>query len=276
MNAKPIGVFDSGYGGLTILEEFRCKLPQYDYLYLGDNARTPYGNRSFELVNQFTLEAVQYLFNQGCRLVILACNTASAKALRNIQQHFLPTLEHNSRVLGILRPTVESLGPLSKTRHVGLVGTQGTVQSGSYPIEIHKLFPDIQLESEACPMWVPLVENGEHDSPGASFFVKKHLDRLFGRDPLIDTLVLACTHYPLLINQIRKHSPDRVSIITQGKLVADSLSDYLRRHPEIDELCSKGGSCRYLTTEAEEKFQEMASVFTHSSISVQQVHLNSR
>ncbi|NLB02148.1 MAG: glutamate racemase, partial [Bacteroidales bacterium] len=270
------GVFDSGYGGLTILEEFRCKLPQYDYLYLGDNARTPYGNRSFELVNQFTLEAVQYLFNQGCRLVILACNTASAKALRNIQQHFLPTLEHNSRVLGILRPTVESLGPLSKTRHVGLVGTQGTVQSGSYPIEIHKLFPDIQLESEACPMWVPLVENGEHDSPGASFFVKKHLDRLFGRDPLIDTLVLACTHYPLLINQIRKHSPDRVSIITQGKLVADSLSDYLRRHPEIDELCSKGGSCRYLTTEAEEKFQEMASVFTHSSISVQQVHLNSR
>ena len=276
MNAKPIGVFDSGYGGLTILEEFRCKLPQYDYLYLGDNARTPYGNRSFELVNQFTLEAVQYLFNQGCRLVILACNTASAKALRNIQQHFLPTLEHNSRVLGILRPTVESLGPLSKTRHVGLVGTQGTVQSGSYPIEIHKLFPDIQLESEACPMWVPLVENGEHDSPGASYFVKKHLDRLFGRDPLIDTLVLACTHYPLLINQIRKHSPDRVSIITQGKLVADSLSDYLRRHPEIDELCSKGGSCRYLTTEAEEKFQEMASVFTHSSISVQQVHLNSR
>ncbi|MCK9300123.1 MAG: glutamate racemase [Bacteroidales bacterium] len=276
MNAKPIGVFDSGYGGLTILEEFRCKLPQYDYLYLGDNARTPYGNRSFELVNQFTLEAVQYLFNQSCRLVILACNTASAKALRNIQQHFLPTLEHNSRVLGILRPTVESLGPLSKTRHVGLVGTQGTVQSGSYPIEIHKLFPDIQLESEACPMWVPLVENGEHDSPGASFFVKKHLDRLFGRDPLIDTLVLACTHYPLLINQIRKHSPDRVSIITQGKLVADSLSDYLRRHPEIDELCSKGGSCRYLTTEAEEKFQEMASVFTHSSISVQQVHLNSR
>ncbi|MFA7358130.1 MAG: glutamate racemase [Bacteroidales bacterium] len=276
MNAKPIGVFDSGYGGLTILEEFRCKLPQYDYLYLGDNARTPYGNRSFELVNQFTLEAVQYLFNQSCRLVILACNTASAKALRNIQQHFLPTLEHNSKVLGILRPTVESLGPLSKTRHVGLVGTQGTVQSGSYPIEIHKLFPDIQLESEACPMWVPLVENGEHDSPGASFFVKKHLDRLFGRDPLIDTLVLACTHYPLLINQIRKHSPDRVSIITQGKLVADSLSDYLRRHPEIDELCSKGGSCRYLTTEAEEKFQEMASVFTHSSISVQQVHLNSR
>jgi glutamate racemase len=276
MNAKPIGVFDSGYGGLTILEEFRCKLPQYDYLYLGDNARTPYGNRSFELVNQFTLEAVQYLFNQSCRLVILACNTASAKALRNIQQHFLPTLEHNSRVLGILRPTVESLGPLSKTRHVGLVGTQGTVQSGSYPIEIHKLFPDIQLESEACPMWVPLVENGEHDSPGASYFVKKHLDRLFGRDPLIDTLVLACTHYPLLINQIRKHSPDRVSIITQGKLVADSLSDYLRRHPEIDELCSKGGSCRYLTTEAEEKFQEMASVFTHSSISVQQVHLNSR
>ncbi len=275
MNAKPIGVFDSGYGGLTILEEFRRKLPQYDYLYLGDNARTPYGNRSFELVNQFTLEAVQYLFSQGCRLIILACNTASAKALRNIQQHYLPGLEHNSRVLGVLRPTVEALGILTKSGHVGLVGTQGTVQSGSYPIEIHKLFPDIQLESEACPIWVPLVEYGEYDSPGASYFVKKHLDRLFGRDPLIDTLVLACTHYPLLINQIRRHSPPGVRIVTQGKLVAESLSDYLQRHPEIEELCSKGGSCRYLTTEAEEKFQEMASVFTHSSIHVQQVHLNS-
>ncbi len=275
MNAKPIGVFDSGYGGLTILEEFRRKLPHYDYIYLGDNARTPYGNRSFELVNQFTLEAVRYLFGQGCRLIILACNTASAKALRNIQQHYLPGLEQNSRVLGILRPTAEALGSLTKSGHVGLVGTQGTVQSGSYPIEIHKLFPHIQLESEACPMWVPLVENGEHESPGASYFVKKHLDRLFGRDPLIDTLVLACTHYPLLINQIRRHSPPEVRIVTQGRLVAESLSDYLRRHPEIEELCSKGGSCRYLTTEAEEKFQEMASVFSHTSISVQQVHLNS-
>ncbi|MDD2559051.1 MAG: glutamate racemase [Bacteroidales bacterium] len=275
MNAKPIGVFDSGYGGLTILEEFRRKLPQYDYLYLGDNARTPYGNRSFELVNQFTLEAVQYLFRQGCRLVILACNTASAKALRNIQQQYLPGLEHNSRVLGILRPTAEALGLLTKSRHVGLVGTQGTVQSGSYPIEIHKLFPDIQLESEACPMWVPLVENGEHNSPGASYFVKKDLDRLFERDPLIDTLVLACTHYPLLMHQIRRHSPPEVQIITQGKLVADSLDDYLIRHPEIEELCSKGGSCRYLTTEAEDKFQEMASVFSLTSIKAQQVHLNS-
>ena len=274
MNAKPIGVFDSGYGGLTILEEFRRKLPQYDYLYLGDNARTPYGSRSFELVNQFTLEAVKYLFGQGCRLVILACNTASAKSLRNIQQQYLPSLEYNCRVLGVLRPTVEALGSLTKSGHVGLVGTQGTVQSGSYPIEIQKLFPDIHLESEACPMWVPLVENGEHESPGASYFVKQHLDRLFQRDPLIDTLILGCTHYPLLINQIRKHSPLGLQIVVQGKLVAESLSDYLQRHPEIEELCSKGGSCRYLTTEAEEKFEEMASVFSHTSIRVEQVHLN--
>ncbi|HNZ80429.1 MAG: glutamate racemase [Bacteroidales bacterium] len=274
MNAKPIGVFDSGYGGLTILEEFRRKLPQYDYLYLGDNARTPYGSRSFELVNQFTLEAVRYLFGQGCRLIILACNTASAKALRNIQQQYLPSLEYNCRVLGVLRPTVEALGSLTKSGHVGLVGTQGTVQSGSYPIEIQKLFPDIHLESEACPMWVPLVENGEHESPGASYFVKQHLDRLFQRDPLIDTLILGCTHYPLLINQIRKHSPLGLQIVVQGKLVAESLSDYLQRHPEIEELCSKGGSCRYLTTEAEEKFEEMASVFSHTSIRVEQVHLN--
>jgi glutamate racemase len=274
MNAKPIGVFDSGYGGLTILEEFRRKLPQYDYLYLGDNARTPYGSRSFELVNQFTLEAVRYLFGQGCRLIILACNTASAKALRNIQQQYLPSLEYNCRVLGVLRPTVEALGSLTKSGHVGLVGTQGTVQSGSYPIEIQKLFPDIHLESEACPMWVPLVENGEHESPGASYFVKQHLDRLFQRDPLIDTLILGCTHYPLLINQIRKHSPLGLQIVVQGKLVAESLSDYLQLHPEIEELCSKGGSCRYLTTEAEEKFEEMASVFSHTSIRVEQVHLN--
>ncbi|NLV38087.1 MAG: glutamate racemase [Bacteroidales bacterium] len=274
MNAKPIGVFDSGYGGLTILEEFRRKLPQYDYLYLGDNARTPYGSRSFELVNQFTLEAVRYLFGQGCRLIILACNTASAKALRNIQQQYLPSLEYNCRVLGVLRPTVEALGSLTKSGHVGLVGTQGTVQSGSYPIEIQKLFPDIHLESEACPMWVPLVENGEHESPGASYFVKQHLDRLFQRDPLIDTLILGCTHYPLLINQIRKQSPLGLQIVVQGKLVAESLSDYLQRHPEIEELCSKGGSCRYLTTEAEEKFEEMASVFSHTSIRVEQVHLN--
>ena len=274
MNAKPIGVFDSGYGGLTILEEFRRKLPQYDYLYLGDNARTPYGSRSFELVNQFTLEAVKYLFGQGCRLVILACNTASAKSLRNIQQQYLPSLEYNCRVLGVLRPTGEALGSLTKSGHVGLVGTQGTIQSGSYPIEIQKLFPDIHLESEACPMWVTLVENGEHESPGASYFVKQHLDRLFQRDPLIDTLILGCTHYPLLINQIRKHSPPGLQIVVQGKLVAESLSDYLQRHPEIEELCSKGGSCRYLTTEAEEKFEEMASIFSHTSIRVEQVHLN--
>ena len=276
MSAKPIGVFDSGYGGLTILEEFRRKLPQYDYIYLGDNARTPYGNRSFEVVYQFTLEAVQFFFSQGCQLVILACNTASSKALRSIQQGYLPGIAPGKRVLGILRPTVEALGQLSKSRHVGLVGTPGTVQSGSYPIEIHHLFPDITLHSEACPMWVPLVENGEHNSPGAAYFVQKNLDNLFSNDTLIDTLILACTHYPLLIDQIRRFSPPEVNIVTQGKLVANSLEDYLHRHPEIEKHCSKGGHCRYHTTESEKKFQEMASIFTQSPIDVTQVYLNSR
>ncbi|MBQ9201626.1 MAG: glutamate racemase [Bacteroidales bacterium] len=269
----PIGVFDSGYGGLTILEEFQRQLPQYDYLYLGDNARTPYGNRSFKVVYEYTLEAVRYLLGSGCPLVILACNTASAKALRSIQQNDLPRLSPESRVLGILRPTVEAVGGITLTGHVGLLGTQGTVQSGSYAIEIAKLHPDIRLTSLACPMWVPIVECGEYDSPGADYFVGKYLDRLFSADPQIDTLILGCTHYPLLLNQIRKHTPQGLNIISQGPLVAESLADYLDRHPEIESRCSRKGQTRYLTTESSRIFEEMASIFTRRDIAANQVSL---
>ena len=269
----PIGVFDSGYGGLTILEAFQRHLPQYDYLYLGDNARTPYGSRSFNVVYEYTLEAVRYLFGRGCPLVILACNTASAKALRSIQQLDLPKIDPDRRVLGILRPTVEALDKITRSRHIGLLGTEGTIQSGSYPIEIHKLYPDIQVVSKACPMWVPLVECGEHHSPGADFFVQKYLDELFAQDPKIDTLVLGCTHYPLLIDSIRKFVPETVQIVKQGDLVAKSLEDYLLRHPEMETRCEKNGQTQYLTTEASKKFEDMASVFSHGKICVSQVKL---
>lgn len=269
----PIGVFDSGYGGLTILEQFRQKMPQYDYLYLGDNARAPYGSRSFDMVYEFTRQAVKYLFDQGCHLVVLACNTASAKALRSIQQLDLPLIDPDRRVLGILRPTVEIVGPLTQSHHVGLVGTPGTIQSGSYPIEIHKLFPEIILTGEACPMWVPLVENGEHNSPGADYFVRKHLDILFASDPLIDTLILGCTHYPLLLPLISKHVPKGVKILSQGEYAAQSLIEYLNRHSEIDKRCSKEGQCRYLTTESVAKFEECASVFTNRSVKAEHISL---
>jgi glutamate racemase len=275
MNIQPgsIGVFDSGYGGLTILEEFRKKLPGYDYLYLGDNARAPYGNRSFDVVYEFSRQAVRYLFNQGCNLVVLACNTASAKALRSIQQLDLPTMDPDRRVLGILRPTVEVLGTLTKTRHVGLIGTPGTIQSGSYPIEINKLFPDIVLTGEACPMWVPLVENGEHESKGAEYFVQKNLNRLFDRDPRIDTLILGCTHYPLLLPLIQRFVPKGVQLVSQGEYVANSLISYLERHPEIEKKCSKGGRFTYLTTESTSKFEDSASIFTHLPIRAEHIRL---
>ena len=269
----PIGVFDSGYGGLTILEDFRKRLPEYDYLYLGDNARAPYGNRSFDMVYEFTRQAVLYLFEQGCSLVILACNTASAKALRNIQQTDLPQLDPDFRVLGILIPTVEALGSLTKTRHVGLIGTVGTIQSGSYPIEVHKLFPDIILTGEACPLWVPLVENGEYASEGAAFFVKQNLDNLFQKDPEIDTLILGCTHYPLLLPLIRRFVPRGVRIISQGEYVSESLSSYLTRHPEMAEHCSRNGKCSYLTTESTDKFEENASVFVKHPVKAKHVKL---
>ena len=269
----PIGVFDSGYGGLTILEQIRKELPGYDYLYLGDNARTPYGTRSFEVVYRFTLQCVEYLFGQGCQLVILACNTASAKALRTIQQNDLAIIDPNRRVLGVIRPTVEEVGKLTKTNHIGLLATSGTVLSDSYPLEIHKINPDIQVTSEACPMWVPLIENNEHLHEGADYFVKKNIQNLFNNDNQIDTVILGCTHYPLLMEKIAGELPRGVKIISQGEIVARSLADYLHRHPEIDEKCSKNGHCRYLTTENPGKFSSSASIFLSGDIQAEHVEV---
>ena len=269
----PIGVFDSGYGGLTILSKMREVLPQYDFLYLGDNARTPYGTRSFEIVYEFTLQAVTKLFEMGCPLVILACNTASAKALRSIQVNDLPRMDATRRVLGVIRPTVECIGGLTRSRHVGVLATVGTIRSESYPLEIRKLFPDIQVTGQACPMWVPLVENGEAQSEGANYFVGKYISQLMSADPQIDTVILGCTHYPLLLPKIREYMPGRVNIVSQGELVARSLADYLHRHPEMDSRCTRGGQCTYYTTEAEDKFCESASTFLNERIMVEQVSL---
>lgn len=257
----PIGVFDSGYGGLTILDQIRAQMPEYDYLYLGDNARTPYGPRSFEVVYEFTLQAVKKLFELGCPLVILACNTASAKALRTIQQTNLPTIDPTRRVLGVIRPTAESIGHLTQTRHVGILATSGTIKSESYLMEVHKLFPDVIVTGEACPMWVPLVENNEYASEGADYFVQKHIRQLLEKDPKIDTLILGCTHYPLLIDKIRRFTPPHVQVVPQGEYVASSLRNYFERHPEMNSRCTKGGTCRFLTTESTAKFEESASIF---------------
>lgn len=257
----PIGVFDSGYGGLTILDKIRKHMPEYDYIYLGDNARTPYGTRSFEVVYEFTLQAVEKLFELGCPLVILACNTASAKALRSIQQINLPHMDNSRRVLGVIRPTAESIGTLTKSRHVGVLATSGTIKSESYLLEIKKLFPDITVTGEACPMWVPLVENNEYNSQGADYFIRKHINQLLEKDPLIDTLVLGCTHYPLLMEKIREFTPSHIHIVAQGEYVAHSLRDYLNRHPEMNTRCTKNGKTRFLTTESEQKFEESASIF---------------
>lgn len=256
-----IGVFDSGYGGLTILEKIRSRMPEYDYIYLGDNARTPYGPRSFEVVYEFTLQAVKKLFELGCPLVILACNTASAKALRTIQQTNLPVIDSTRRVLGVIRPTAECIGQLTQTRHVGILATSGTIKSESYPMEIHKLFPDITVTGEACPMWVPLVENNEFESRGADYFVQKHINQLLEKDTDIDTIILGCTHYPLLIEKIRRFTPSHVQIVPQGEYVAHSLRDYLNRHPEMDNRCTKNGTCHFFTTESTAKFEESASIF---------------
>lgn len=269
----PIGIFDSGYGGLTIYREIQELLPQYDYLYLGDNARTPYGTRSFDVVYEFTRQCVKHLFAQGCHLVILACNTASAKALRSIQQNDLPVIAPSRRVLGIIRPTVETIGEVTVSRHVGVLATEGTIKSNSYPLEIKKLFPDIVVTGEACPMWVPLVETCEHKSDGADYFVKRHVDSLLSKDPAIDTIILGCTHYPMLIEKIRKYVPQGVRVLTQGAAVAASLKDYLHRHPEIDALCSKGGSKVFCTTESDSRFREQASRFLEQSLSVNHVTL---
>ena len=269
----PIGVFDSGYGGLTILHGIRQLLPEYDYVYLGDNARAPYGTRSFDVVYEFTRQAVVKLFEMGCHLVILGCNTASAKALRTIQQHDLPSLDSHRRVLGVIRPTAEVIGSLTKNRHVGLLATEGTVKSGSYQLEIQKFFPDIQVSGIACPFWVPLVEYNEADSPGADYFVKKRLDALTQKDPLIDTIILGCTHYPLLMPKIEKYKRPGVRIVAQGEYVANSLKDYLKRHPEMNVKCTKTGTCRYFTTENPMRFQEQAQVFLHEKIQVNHVDL---
>ncbi|MDD2798237.1 MAG: glutamate racemase [Bacteroidales bacterium] len=269
----PIGVFDSGYGGLTILQQFRKILPEYDYLYLGDNARAPYGSRSFEVVYEFTLQAVNRLFEEGCQLVILACNTASAKALRNIQQKNLPNIDPTRRVLGIIRPTIEIIDGITKTKHIGVLGTTGTIQSETYNIEINKLFPHIITTGEACPMWVPLVENREFDHPGADYFVKKHIDEILHRDSQIDTLVLGCTHYPLLVDKIQRFIPEGVQILSQGKYVAESLHHYLQVHPEMSDKCTKGGTCKFYTTESVEKFSDMASIFLSENIDVEHLSL---
>jgi glutamate racemase len=258
---SPIGIFDSGYGGLTVLKDIVTRLPQYDYLYLGDNARAPYGNRSFETVYRYTLQCVKWFFDQNCPLVILACNTASAKALRTIQQHDLPLLAPDKRVLGVLRPTTEKIGYYTQTKQVGILATSGTVQSNSYPIEIKKFFPEINVFQEACPMWVPLVENNEHLSPGADYFVKKNIEHLFLQGVNIDVVLLACTHYPLLKPKIEEYLPADVMLLSQGEIVAESLADYLKRHPETEQQCSKNGEQYFYTTDSAEDFDNHAAVF---------------
>ena len=268
----PIGVFDSGYGGLTILDKIREVLPEYDYIYLGDNARAPYGTRSFEVVYEFTRQAVNKLFDMGCHLVILACNTASAKALRSIQMNDLPQIDPARRVLGVIRPTVECVGEISKNQHIGVLATAGTIKSESYPLEIHKLFPEIQVSGTACPMWVSLVENESQDE-GADYFIRKYIDQLLSKDPQIDTVILGCTHFPILLPKIRQYIPDHISVIAQGEYVAESLKDYLKRHPEMDAKCTKNGNCQFYTTEAEEKFSESASTFLKQQISVKHITL---
>ena len=269
----PIGIFDSGYGGLTILHGIRQLLPQYDYLYLGDNARAPYGPRSFDVVYEFTLQAVTRLFEMGCHLVILGCNTASAKALRTIQQNDLPKLDAERRVLGIIRPTAEVIGSLTHNRHVGIFATEGTIKSESYNLEIHKLHPDIQVSGVACPFWVPLVEYNEADSPGADYFVKTRIDQLMSLDPQIDTIILGCTHYPILLPKIHKYIPEGIRIISQGEYVASSLQQYFERHPDMEKRCTKNGQTRYLTTENPEKFQESAQLFLHEPVEVENITL---
>ena len=269
----PIGVFDSGYGGLTILDKIREVLPEYDYIYLGDNARAPYGTRSFEVVYEFTRQAVNKLFDMGCHLVILACNTASAKALRSIQMNDLPGIDPARRVLGVIRPTVECVGEISKNQHIGVLATAGTIKSESYPLEIHKLFPEIQVSGTACPMWVSLVENNESQDEGADYFIRKYIDQLLSKDPQIDTVILGCTHFPILLPKIRQYIPEHISVIAQGEYVAESLKDYLKRHPEMNAKCTKNGNCQFYTTEAEEKFSESASTFLKQQISVKHITL---
>ena len=261
ITSSSIGVFDSGYGGLTVLKEIVKRLPVYDYIYLGDNARAPYGTRSFATVYEYTLQSVEWLLQKGCPLVILACNTASAKALRTIQQKDLPKAGHNSRVLGVIRPSAEIIGNYTKTRQIGILGTNGTIESQSYPIEIEKFFPDIQVYQHACPLWVPLVENNEYSSSGADYFIKKDVDDLLSNSMEIDTILLACTHYPLLSGKIEKYIPKGAQLISQGEIIASSLENYLLRHPEIDEKCSKNGQLQFFTTDSAIDFDKHSAIF---------------
>jgi len=272
-NPGPIGIFDSGYGGLTILHGIRQLLPEYDYLYLGDNARAPYGPRSFDVVYEFTRQAVVRLFEMGCHLVILGCNTASAKALRTIQQNDLTKIDPERRVLGVIRPTAEVIGSLTTSNHVGVLATEGTIKSESYNLEIQKLHPDIKVSGVACPFWVPLVEYNEADSPGADYFVKKRIDEIMRKDPAIDTIILGCTHYPLLMPKILKYLPAGVRVVPQGEYVAESLKNYLERHPNIEQHCSKHATVHYLTTENPQKFQEQAQIFLHEPVEVENITL---
>ena len=266
----PIGIFDSGLGGLTILDGIRHRMPQYDFIYLGDNARAPYGTRSFDVVYQFTLQAVRKLFSMGCPLIILACNTASAKALRSIQHNYLPQTFPDRRVLGVIRPTAEIVGTLTHTNHIGILATEGTIRSESYNLEIQKLYPATTVVGQACPMWVPLVEN---DKPGADYFVRDSIQKLLNADPQIDTVILGCTHYPLLLQKIRQYTPEGITLVPQGKYIAESLEDYLQRHRDMEQSLTKGGTCQYFTTESSEKFRESASLFLHESIKVAHITL---
>jgi glutamate racemase len=263
---KPIGVFDSGYGGLTILSDLQKKLPEYDFLYLGDNARAPYGSRSFDVVYEFTLQAVEFLFNQGCELIVLACNTASAKALRNIQQKYLPTVESYKRVLGVIRPTSEIIGSISESKHIGILATEGTIKSDSYRLEIAKFFPEVEISQKSCPMWVPLIENQVYDQVGGKWFIEQDVMKLIAKDPEIDTLLLACTHYPIVAPIVQDLVGEDIQVIAQGEIVASSLADYLERHPSLDAMCSKNGITTYLTTETAEDFNKKASHFLQQEI----------
>lgn len=269
----PIGVFDSGYGGLTILEGIRSRMPQYDYLYLGDNARTPYGTRSFDVVYEFTLQAVRKLFSLGCPLVVLGCNTASAKALRTIQQEYLPFNAPDRRVLGVIRPTAEVVGKLTKSGHIGVLATSGTIKSDSYRLEIQKLHPECHVTGLACPMWVPIIENGEYDKPGADYFVRDRIEALLAADPLIDTIILGCTHYPLLLDKIRKYCPPHITLVPQGRYIAESLETYLLRHQDMDNRITRGGTCRYFTTESADEFRESASLFLREQVDAERIVL---
>ena len=273
MNKKPIAVFDSGYGGLSILKEVQAMLPGYDFMYLGDNARSPYGSRSFDTVYQYTLQAVQWFLKQGCPLVILACNTASAKALRTIQQKDLPRISPQSRVLGIIRPTAEVIAKHTDTGHIGILGTTGTVESGSYPIEINKISPQIHISQLACPMWVPLVENNEHLQTGADYFVKKYLQEILRADDAIDTLLLACTHYPLMLPKLQEFCPPKVKLLAQGQIIAASLVDYLQRHPEIEERCVQNHNVSFYTTGDTNHFNNHGSLFYGSQVEAMHVVL---